>query len=77
MPGLNYKYWFTQIADYDVGMIVTFKEMFQMLCCRVKEWNDTVGSSCQMLIPSLKGYELSCTGRTCACKAGYDPLIKL
>lgn len=78
-PTLNLKYYFLQIADYDVRMIVPFeskqtRSLLQSERMGMIRW----GSQCDLIIPYHKDYDFEfLQEEKMHVKAGYDPLIKI
>ena len=78
-PTLNLKYYFLQIADYDVRMIVPFeskqtRSLHQSERMGMIRW----GSQCDLIIPLSKLYDFEFLQEEYThVKGGYDPLIRI
>jgi len=78
-PQLNLTYYFMQIADYDVRMIIPFEDkqtrsMLQSERMGMIRW----GSQCDLIIPYSNKYDFNLLqGEQMHVKAGVDPLIRI
>lgn len=79
IPYLNYTYYFLQIADYDVRMIIPFetkqnRSLVQSERMGIVRW----GSQCDLILPYSKELEFTIMqDEHMHVKGGLDPLIKV
>ena len=79
VPWMNYRYWFCQIADYDVRMIVPFEDkqtrsMLQSERMGIIRW----GSQVDLIVPHSDRWSFEFMQEPLMhVKAGSDPLIRI
>jgi hypothetical protein len=79
IPTMNYKYYFLQIADYDVRMIVPFEDkqsrsLLQSERMGIIRW----GSQCSLILPYSERWDFEFIQEPLMhVRAGSDPLFKI